>query len=533
MDAAGPSRAAWILIVALSSGAVSLILELSAVRLLAPWFGATSAVWTHVIGVILLALSCGYLLGARLSRGPRLLRSLGIVLWLAAASVAWLPALARPAAGALVPEGLALDQAAGVLRWGSLAAALMLFAPPSLLLGCVAPLASEVLQRRSGCTAGEAGGRVLGVSTLGSLLGSFATTYWLVPELGLTRTYLACACALGVLALTVGLLARRWGIESAAGLIVAAALLGSRWERPSPGAGCALLEQRESPYQSVRVVERQDGEVRLRFLQVNEAFDSFQSVWQPEPGLLPEGYYYNALALPAAWDARTQGRWNLLVLGLGAGSVWRVLQGTLPPELRLEGLGVEIDPVVVDCARTWMGLTESPDRRVVSGLDARAVLSMAGRFDQIVIDAYANQIEIPAQLSSREFFAEAGEHLEPGGWISANVGAFGLQDPVVEALAATAAAGLHSRVLALRVPFSRNVVLIARPSGVLPEPGSAEFLAITPARLARLGSQASLPGMWRWFEPRMEPVATDDRNPIERLQQASIELAERRTRETR
>ena len=171
-----PLRAGWILALAFTSGAVSLILELSAVRLLAPWFGATSGVWTHVIGVILLALSCGYLCGARMARAEHAVRWLARVLWIACASVAWLPALARPVAGWLVPDGLALDQAAGVLRWGSFAAALLLFAPPSFFLGCVAPLASECVQRASGCSAGESGGRVLGVSTLGSLLGSFATT---------------------------------------------------------------------------------------------------------------------------------------------------------------------------------------------------------------------------------------------------------------------------------------------------------------------------------------------------------------------
>ena len=39
--------------------------ELAAVRLLAPWFGTSLAVWTNVIGVVLLALALGYAWGAR------------------------------------------------------------------------------------------------------------------------------------------------------------------------------------------------------------------------------------------------------------------------------------------------------------------------------------------------------------------------------------------------------------------------------------------------------------------------------------
>jgi spermidine synthase len=523
-----PPRAGWILGLVFASGAVSLVLELSAVRLLAPWFGATSGVWTHVIGVILLALSCGYLLGARLARGAEPLRALALVLWIAAAASAWLPAGARPVAGWFVPQGLALDEAAGVLRWGSLAASLLLFAPPTFVIGCVAPLASEWLQRARGATAGEAGGQVLGVSTLGSLCGSFATTYYLVPELGLTRTYLGCALLLACLALLASARAR----AALAGVLVIGAALGlSRWEHPALAAGDRLLEQRETAYQSVRVVERADG---MRFLQVNEGFDSFQSAWQPAPGLMPDGYYYNTFALPPAWEPERSGPWRTLVLGLGAGSAWRVLEGTLGAARRLEGDGVEIDPGVVALARRWMDLAEAPGRRIWAGMDGRTALAAAvGEYDQIVLDAYANQVEIPAHLATREFFEAAARKLRRGGWLSANVGGFGLDDPVAQALARTAAVALHGRVLLLCVPFSRNLALVGRVGEALPEPGNAAFSRLAHPGLARLASQVSLPGTWRFVEPDSDPVLTDDHAPIERLQERSLELAARGREEPR
>jgi len=515
-----PRRAGWILALVFASGAVSLVLELSAVRLLAPWFGATSGVWTHVIGVILLALSCGYLLGARLARGAQPLRALALVLWIAAAASAWLPAGARPVAGWFVPEGLALDEAAGVLRWGSLAASLLLFAPPTFVIGCVAPLATEWLQRARGATAGEAGGQVLGFSTLGSLCGSFATTYYLIPELGLTRTYLGCALLLAGLALLAGLQAR----AALAGVLLLGGALGfSRWQRPLPGPGERVLEELETAYQSARVVERTDG---MRFLQVNEGFDSFQSAWQPAPGLMPDGYYYNAFALPPAWEAERSGPWRTLVLGLGAGSAWRVLEGTLSEGRRLEGEGIEIDPGVVALARRWMDLAEAPGRRIWAGMDGRTALAASGgEYDQLVLDAYANQVEIPAHLATREFFEAAAAKLRRGGWLSANVGGFGLEDPVARALARTAAQALGQRVLLFCVPFSRNLALVARVGEPLPEPGSPAFLGLAHPGLARLASQVSLPGTWSFVEPDGDPVLTDDHAPIERLQERSLELA--------
>src|SRR5262249_6238111 len=190
-----------------------------------------------------------------------------------------------------------------LLRWGSLAAALVLFLPPTLVLGCVPPLATEALQRAERCSAGDAGGRVLAVSTAGSIVGTFATTYLALPTLGLSRPFLSASAILALLAALVLLRGRssssRGGVLL--GVAVVAALFASRLRAPSSSPGWRLLEARESAYQSLRVVEGEDGGRPMRRLQVNEGFDSFQSVWQPAPGFLPEGYYYNLFALPPQW----------------------------------------------------------------------------------------------------------------------------------------------------------------------------------------------------------------------------------------
>lgn len=522
-----PTRtpSALVLLIAALGGAATMVVELAAVRLLAPWFGTSQAVWTNVIGVVLLALSIGYLLGARLSSGARVERSLAFVLLAAAATAAWLPFLVPHAARWFLPAELALDQAAGLLRWGSLATALVSFLPPALLLGGVAPLCVELLERGAHSGAGSSGGRVLCVSTLGSLAGTFATSYVLVPEFGLVRTFLSAALVLAVL----GLLAAWRGRAARPALL--ALVAGSAWivdepRRPGLAEGARLLEARESPYQSVRVVEFSGPlGVERRELQVNEAFDSFQSIWVKEPGLVGDGVYYDVFALPPWW-ARASGAWRVAVLGLGAGTALRVLDGTLPAGVRLETTGVEIDPVVVELGERWMELAPGASRRVLGGWDARAALAHCGAsFDQIVLDAYSNQMEIPAHLCTREFFELVLGRLAVGGVLCVNVGAFGLEDPVLVAVANTAALGLREPVLAFAVPFSRNVVLIARRERALPDPSSPDF-APAPAALARLARRLALPGAWKRFEgDPAAPLLTDDRCAIELLQLRSIERA--------
>ncbi|MEE8468668.1 MAG: fused MFS/spermidine synthase [Planctomycetota bacterium] len=518
-------RTLFLLIVVALAGAGTMTVELAAVRLLAPWFGASAGVWTNVIGVILLALALGYLVGARLSRGVYPTRALGTALVLAGAATAWLPYGARPVAEFFMPAELALEQAAELLVWGSLAASLLLFLPAALLLGCMGPLAVEVLSRARACHAGDAGGRVLAASTAGSLVGTFATTHLLLPVLGIDITFLVAAGALGCAGIWVLLRSENFRPPALAGvLLLLSALIASRQDQRPVRAGQTLLAARESRYQMLRVVEQGQGPDLLRTLQVNEGFDSFQSVWQPASGLLPSGYYYNYFVLPAWWEG-ARGEWRTLILGLGAGTAVRVMQAALPQGARLHAVGVEIDPEVVRLGEQFFDLeSEVPGRVVFAGLDARSALRwVSPGFDQVVLDCYANNMEVPAHLSTVEFFREQQEVLREGGWLSVNAAGFGLNDPVVAALAQTLAVAFDQRVLAVRVPFSRNAVLYVRRAGSVPQPGSPGWAAATGA-VADLLTPVAIPGAWRWFEPGASAgiVLTDDRNPIDRLQLSSI-----------
>jgi len=530
------ARSALILATAAVAGAGTMIVELAAVRLLAPWFGSSLVVWTNVIAVVLLALALGYLVGGRLSRGGAPLARMAWTLGLGAAFTALLPLLAPRVSELLVPTGLKLDEAADLVRWGSLAASLLLFLPPAACLGTVAPLAVEAVQRHAGGRAGQAGGLVLCTSTLGSLVGVFGTSLVFLPSLGLSGTFLLAA---GVLALATGIaatLARADGHRHAPGaggpalLGIAVGLLGPGSGGPALGPDVRLLGSAESPYQSVRIVEdTTDPDAPLRLLQVNEGFDSYQSVWQPEPGLLGMGYYYNDFALPAWWSGAS-GPWRVVVLGLGAGTAFRVLRGASPPGVELELVGVELDPEVVRLAGEHMDLdADASDARILSGLDARVALrALGGEHDLVILDCYANQVEIPPHLCTLEFFREVRAALGEGGWLAANLGGFGFDDPVVEAVAESCAAAFDADVLLLRVPRSRNFTLLARRDAPLPLDAEGRPWPVA-AEVDRLVQPRLLPGALRRVAPPSDGAPlTDGHCPVETLQMRS--LAEARER---
>jgi len=505
--------------------------ELAAVRVQSPWFGASTAVWTNVIGVVLLALSIGYLIGARASRSAQPQRALGVTLSLSAIACALVPVASGPIARIFLPPHLTLEQAGTLTGWGSLAASVCLFLPAATALGCTAPLATEILARGGRASAGSAGGRVLCASTLGSLLGTFATTYSLVPNLGTTRTFLAAGIVLGALALLAFFALGRGSARNAVALvalILPCALWSVAARLPDLTEGDVLLASRESTYQSVRIVERTEDGSRLRHLQVNESFDSFQSVWSERPGFLPDGHYYNLFAFPLWWS-RDITTWRVGVVGLGGGTAWRVLDGAKPTGVELSLVGAEIDPAVVALAREWMDLSDQGGRcRVLSGIDGRALVAKThAGFELLILDAYANQTEIPPHLSSVEFFEACRASLVERGWLVANVGGFGFDDPVVTSVGETLATAFGTRVLAVLVPYSRNVALFARrgsepidPLVVPPKSGVAE--------VDRQLAAATLPGLSHWFAPTSGVVLTDDLNPIQTRQHESIERAARR-----
>jgi len=504
--------------------------ELAAVRLLSPWFGTSLVVWTNVLEVILLGLAIGYMLGARLSKGDSSGGTLALVLLFGAVVAGWTPLIAAPVCEWFLPRGLALHDAAQLLTWGSLAAGLVLFLPAAIVLGTVGPLLVEEIGRSGEVHAGTAGGRVLAASTLGSVLGAFGTSYYALshPALGVARSFILVALLLLLCSIWthVQVRRRRAGLVSALGVfLVAPAALFSELRLPVLSEGVVQLGKVESLYQTVRAVEDTRFETIYRYLQVNEGFDSYQSVWAAEIGLLGEGFYYDDFVLPLWWTPDAA-EWQVLVLGFGAGTVHRVMSGAKPVGVELSMTGVELDDDVIALGREWFDLPgDSQGLTIHGGLDARFALNrLEGPYDQIVLDAYANQVEIPPHLSTLEFFSLVREKLTSGGWAIANVGGFGFDDPVVRAIAETLAVAFENEVLVLRVPGARNFTLITRRDAEVPHPERESWAVNEEARLTmgRLLDARELPGGVQLVSPPAQAPLTDDRNAIETLQLRSL-----------
>jgi spermidine synthase len=476
-------------------GTGSLGAEIAAVRLLAPYFGASTIVWANTIGVVLVALSVGYWLGGRLADRHPHMRGLCLLALSAAVLLAAVPFAADP----LLDLGVdALDSVSAGAFLGSLLAVLVLVAVPVLLLGAVSPWAIR-LAVSSVEEAGTVSGRLYALSTAGSLVGTLVSALVLIPLLGTRRTFLAFALVIALAAVAGLRPVWRWALAPGAIAVLFALPIGTLKAQVENGR---VIHERETEYQYARVVERDDG---TRLLELNEG-QVFHSYYRPGTSLT--GHYPDdMLVLPLAGPCGAPRR--VAILGNAAGTLSRAYEEFFPSTWVD---GVEIDSELSEIGRRYFHM-DNPRLRLHHE-DARPFLRRThARYDAIQIDAY-RQPYIPFYLATREFFELARSRLRPGGVVVINVGHPEDSDRLERVLSATMGAAF---------PYVRrdrmedtNTLLVA---GERPLSGARLSRARVPAGLRRVTGAAAA---------RLEPalgggeVYTDDRAPVEWLIDRSI-----------
>ncbi len=376
----------WVLFVAAVAGFELMGLEMVASRILQPFFGTSIYVWGILIGVIFAAMSFGYLLGGRLAdKNP----SKHLLFKLLLLSALFLLASLLSYHTILV-SFLGTDLITGVL-----VSTLLLFAPTIILLSAVSPFLIKIAAMGKGV--GSASGKILFASTIGGILGIAFSVFFLIPTFG-SRISLSLLFAI-ILAVAVAGLFPKDRRFSFALLLLLSLLVVPANVSPS------IIYQTESAYSYIMVIEN-DNMVELWFDHlIGRESVTMDSVFSH----LIFDYFVIGPEI-------NNGK-EILLLGLGGGTA-------LKPQLAfLKGIqidAVEIDQKVVDTAKKFFGLKESPQLAIFVE-DARTFLSNSRKkYDVIEIDLY-NGIEPPIHTITREFFQLASNRLEGNGVIEMNV----------------------------------------------------------------------------------------------------------------
>jgi len=477
-------------------GAASLGAEISAARLLAPYFGASTIIWANTIATVLVALSAGYAIGGRLADRRGDLGGLCAIVLLASVLMAAVPFVGDPFL-ALSVTALGSLSIGGFL--GSLAAVLVLVAVPVMLLGAVAPYANRLTVTELAET-GRVTGGLYAISTAGSLVGTFLAALALIPLIGTHRTFLVFALALALVAVA-GLARRRFllvPVALAALLTIPPAAIGA-----SVNGGKVIYET-ETQYQYARVVQFRDG---VRWLQLNEGV-SIHSLYRPA-SYLTGGYWDDFLVLPFA--AGTGPPHRIAILGDAAGTIARAY-GHYFPATRVDA--VELDGELTTIGRRYFHL-RGPSLHFYTA-DARPWLQASrAHYDSIFLDAY-RQPYIPFYLLTREFFAAVRHHLNRGGTLIVNAGHIPGSDALEQVISATLRSVFPYVV---RDRFSADNSLVV--ASTRPVSGSRLVSAHAAVPEDLQGVLAAAAGQ---LGPAVGggPVYTDDLAPVEWLTDLSI-----------
>jgi hypothetical protein len=402
--------------VLLASSGAALVVEIVGGRMLAPYVGMSVYTWTAVIAVVLAGLSLGNWLGGLWSRESRAVAAARVALALMGAAVFTLAALPLIRVVAPWVEGLGL----GVVgRIGLMT--LVLFLPPSLFAGLVAPILTRLaLAERPDRTGGTLG-LMYAMGSAGGIGGTLLAGYVFIGWIGTTGTLIAMAALYALCALPFALMAwrrrpRRGALAAlAAGAFAAAVgVWGQASQAFSPP--CAV----ESQYYCIRTVDFSADSGRPSMLMVLDHMVHGIND-RDDPTFLHAPYVEltDRLArLRLDMMGRTQAP-RAFFVGGGAYTLPRAWRAAFPDAHLVVA---EIDPAVTQAARDHAWLEDGTVDRVVHE-DARAVLRdwpAEAAFDLILGDAF-HDFSAPPHLSTRAFAELVRARLRDGGAYIMNV----------------------------------------------------------------------------------------------------------------
>lgn len=472
-----------------------MIYEIIGSRIVSPFLGSSTYIWTSLIGVILASLSLGYWLGGRVADKRPSIRYLAYMILIASGLVSLTAVIKEVVLAAIAGAPFGLE-----LR--SVLASLFLFAPASVCLGFVTPFAVR-LRTMSVETTGRTVGRLYALSTIGSIAGTFAAGFFLIPFVGSVRTLYLIA---GVL-LAIGLLLSWFEISRSA----IAGIVMLVFAVVSTEGSSLLLRARSELYdidteysrvQVFRTTDQRTGkEIRAMatdpyFVQSAIFLDSDELVFRYTP-FYHLGRHFNP-----------EQRHSLMIGGAGYTFPREFLSTYADAKIDV----VEIDPGMTAIARRFFRLRDDP-RMTIIHEDGRTFINNApaATYDSIFLDAFGSLFSVPTHLTTVEAVRHLKRILKPDGLVIVNIGS-ALSGPAGRFLAAEVATyrAVFPEVLIYKVNPSapddqmQNVMLVAlAPDAVVPETSSDLFVASLLEH--------------RYAEPLeiAEPVLTDDLAPVE------------------
>jgi spermidine synthase len=390
------------------ASACSLIIELVAGRILAPFIGVSLYTWTSIIGVVLAGISLGNYLGGRIAdRAPRP-QTLGVLFLLSGLSSLLILALIQNVGSR------ATDLPVPLMARIAIVTATVFFLP-SLLLGTISPVVVK-LTLKDLRAAGSTVGKIYAFSTLGSIVGTFATGFVLISWFGTRVIVAGVAVICIIMALAFGQLWKRERLPLTTVLLLV--FLGFGFWLNTNNA-LASPYWKESNYYSIRFFDQGGAATgdKIRVLVLDHLVHSFVDLNDPTH---LEYSYEKVYKDIVEYMSQTRPAMNAVFIGGGGYTFPRYMEKVYPTS-NLDV--IEIDPDVTRVNYEELGLPR--DTRIVThNMDGRMYFNdgeaIKGKYDLVLGDAF-NDLSVPYHLTTLEFDQEVKLAMKPDGFFLVNI----------------------------------------------------------------------------------------------------------------
>jgi len=492
------SRLLILVLLQATISASSLVVEIVAGRMLAPYVGMSLYTWTSVIAVVLAGFSAGHWWGGHIAERPARigLSYTGWVILAAAVATAVAVVLLRLVAGSV------MDFMSDPV-WTIALLTFSVFFLPSLFAGVPAPVLAHIAASRAEGGGGRALGAMFAAGALGAIGGTLLAGFVFIPWLGTATTLAIITGAYLAAAMVLFALAAGWSSLFPA-VIVALLAIGLGTVSATRLSPCDV----ESQYYCIRVIDvSQAAEAPVRRMVLDHL--SHGTSARDTPRVM---YTEHAAMIDSIARGRMEGRpFSAFFIGGGSYSVPRSWADRKIGPITV----AEIDPAVTRTAvrEFWL----DPSGMEILHEDARRALLLrpAARYDVIVGDAFTD-ITIPHHLITQEFFELVRSRLSDDGVYLMNIVDYPDRLMALASIEATLRTVFPSVEIwteaTLPQPGEQRVFVLAA-GDRLTDFSSFTASAPSPKRFAAMSAEFSE----RVLKKRAGVILTDDYAPIDRL----------------
>ena len=387
------------------SGALTMMIELIAARILSPYVGSSNLIWTTIIGIMLICMSLGYWFGGKIADKNKEndIRILSNFLLISAVTTSLIPILE-------VEFIDSLSSISSNLVLVAIICSTVTFGAPSFVLATVSPIAVKI-KNNSLDSIGATSGKISSLSTIGSIFGTFFAGFVLIPNLGVRNIILGCSILLW--ALSVFLFheknKKNWILIVVVLVIIIGLNLLGRFIFNTKNPD--IIRDVDSEYSRIWVKEIQGNEVSYKTLQVDTGLESYMNQDTGEMGA-QYLYFYDLFEY---YDKSAE---NTLMIG-GAAYTYPMHYLRKYEDKTIDV--VEIDDTMTRIAEEEFGLDKNNPNLGLITQDGRSYLNYTEKkYDAIFIDAFKG-LNAPFELTTYEALKEAYDILNDNGTVITNI----------------------------------------------------------------------------------------------------------------